>query len=380
MRILAVYGTRPEAIKVLPIVKLARDYFNLDLIPIFTGQHKDLIEDIENIFEVHHEHNLDIFKPGQSLDEIFSKCLMYFGKYLDSNPVDAVLVQGDTTSAFACALASFHKLIPVIHVEAGLRTNSIHAPFPEEANRRLISKIASLHLPATKTAKDNLVSESVGEESIFVTGNTVIDALEIITGKIGKREFPKILSEVTEPFCIVTAHRRESWGAGMESIARAVRQISIQFPKVSFVVATHPNPNVASIFEVELAGVPNVVLSGPINYSDLIRLLSRAKLVLTDSGGIQEEAPYFKVPLLVLREESERMEGVNSGFSELVGTDTQKIVSAAQMHLLDSNASNKLLKMENPYGDGRASQRVLHAIQIFFSLPNSSENEFAEFK
>jgi UDP-N-acetylglucosamine 2-epimerase (non-hydrolysing) len=379
MRILAVYGTRPEAIKVLPIVKMARKHSEIDLIPIFTGQHRDLVEDIETIFEVRHEYNLNIFKSGQSLDEIFSKCLLHFGQYLDSNQVDAVLVQGDTSSAFACALASFHRTIPVIHVEAGLRTNTIFAPFPEEANRRLISKITSLHLPATKSAKTNLVSESVAQTDIFVTGNTVIDALEIIMGKIGTRELSEGLRGIAEPFCIVTAHRRESWGVGMENIARAIKQVSIQFPQLTFVVATHPNPNVASIFDRELKGIPNVLLTGPINYSDLINLLSRAKLVLTDSGGIQEEAPYFKVPLLVLRDETERMEGIEAGFSELVGTDIQKIVSAAESHLSTSNVSNILMTKGNPYGDGLASQRVLYAIEKFFALDYVSETEIKEF-
>ncbi len=350
IRVLAVAGTRPEAIKMAPVVRRLRgDPERFELVFCATAQHREMLDQVTSLFGIRPDVDLDLMRPNQSPNEIASRVLVAFDRLLAEARPDWVLVQGDTTTALAAGVAAFHRSVTVGHVEAGLRTGDLTAPFPEEMNRRVIDLVAGALFAPTVRAAGVLAGEGAGKGTIHVTGNTVVDALLEMAAREGSVE--------TEDLVLVTAHRRESFGAPLERIVGAIARLSQLFPAVAFVHVEHPNPNVRDVVRRN-AGLANVSVIPPVDYRSLIRLLRRCRLVLTDSGGLQEEAPTFGKPVLVLREKTERPEGVEAGIAKLVGTDEDLIVREAAALLSDRGAQDAMSGRCNPYGDGRASDRI----------------------
>ena len=363
-----VYGTRPEAIKMAPLVLALRDSAVLDDVVVVTGQHREMLDQVNQVFDIVPDMDLDIFEHGMSLNGVIEKTLNRIGPVLAEQAPDAVVVQGDTTSALAAGLAAFNAGIPVIHLEAGLRTASIASPFPEEGNRRLLSQITRLHLAPTPASKDNLLRSGVAASDIVVAGNTVIDALHVATS--GEREFlePALhdLDSRDGRVVLVTSHRRESWGDPMRRTASALDRLASERPDVTFVFPLHANPRVREIFEPVLSRHANVILTESLAYPDLALMLARADVVVTDSGGIQEEAPALGKPVLVLREDTERPEAIDAGTARLVGTDADLIVSEVNTLLDDPAAYAEMALAVNPFGDGLAADRSVAAIAALF--------------
>lgn len=358
------YGTRPEAVKMAPVVRALAESTTLRPVVVTSGQHREMLDQVNEVFGIRPDHDLGIFRHGQTLDDVTSGALRGFGAYLDEHPVDAVVVQGDTTTAFAGALAAFYRKTPVIHVEAGLRTGDLSSPFPEEGNRKLVGAIAARHCAPTVRAASNLLGEGIPADRVLVTGNTVIDAL-LHTANLGQRTGDAVVDEAVDQrrrIVVVTAHRRESWGAGMAEIGAAVARIALCQPDVLVVVPLHRNPVVRRTLEPLVAGLPNVHVTEPMSYGPFCHLLARSTLVLTDSGGIQEEAPALDVPVVVMRETTERQEAVEAGAAVLVGTDQDLIVRTVRRLLVDEAAHARMALARNPFGDGRAAHRVLDAI------------------
>ena len=363
--IMVVYGTRPEAIKCAPLIRAFREAEDLDCTVVLTGQHPDMVNLIHTGFGIQEDINLEIFAHGQSLSEIASKTMTRLAPILREHNPAAVMVQGDTTSALAAGLAGFYEGIPLIHLEAGLRTDSIASPYPEEGNRRLLSQITSLHLAATPGNRENLLRSGIPDENIVITGNPVIDALHLaVDMPIGVSD-PTVAELIAgdRPLVLITSHRRESWGAPMRDIAQAIRRLSVQEQSTCFAFPLHANPVVREFFVPVLAGLPNVVLSEPLGYFDMAKLLARARIVLTDSGGLQEEGPALGKPVLVLREDTERPEGIDAGTAELVGHDIEVILRRATQLLHDPTEYARMAHAINPYGDGTAAQQSLSAIR-----------------
>jgi UDP-N-acetylglucosamine 2-epimerase (non-hydrolysing) len=373
--ILFVVGTRPEAIKMLPVIMAFRDRGQFRPVVVSTGQHTRLVRDVLRLGAITPDIEFPEVAGERTLNALFAHVTKCMDEYLrtafpaDQNdpafPV-ATFVHGDTTSAAAAALASFQAQIPVAHVEAGLRTNDTGSPFPEELNRQLIGRIATTHFAPTPTNLDNLLREGVPEDRVIVTGNTSIDALMWVSSLRLPYSDPRLAMAVETadygtPVIVVTAHRRESWGAGLENIGRGIRRIAELHPHAQIVLPLHPNPIVSDTLGGILDGLPNVLLTEPLDYAEFARLLGRATLVVTDSGGVQEEAPALGVPVLVMRETTERVEGVVAGTLELVGTDPDAIVAAASRLLNDRDLYLERTKRANPYGDGRAAWRIAEA-------------------
>lgn len=351
MRILVAYGTRPEAIKMAPVVRALRarpDRFTT--VVCTTAQHRDMVDQVERLFELAPEIDLDLMRADQQLNDLGARVLTAIDDVIDRVSPDWLLVQGDTTTAMISAVAAFHRRVRVGHVEAGLRTGDLDRPFPEEANRRIIDTFAAALFAPTARAHSALVSEGVPADRIYLTGNTVVDALQAAAAWLG--EEPR-RSEV-----LVTAHRRESFGAPLRGIFGAIAELARRFPEVRWVLPVHPNPSVRGPAHEVLGALPNVELCEPFDYAELIRHLMRARLVLTDSGGIQEEAPAFRTPVLVLRERTERPEGVEAGVARLVGVDQEAIVTAATEVLTVAAAEAAMARGSNPYGDGHAAERI----------------------
>jgi UDP-N-acetylglucosamine 2-epimerase len=351
MRVLVVYGTRPELIKMAPVVRELRrlpEHF----VPIVctTAQHRDMLDPLQELFELRPDHDLDLMRAGQGLNDLAARAFAALDAVLAGERPDLVLIQGDTTTAMAGALAAFHRRIPVGHVEAGLRTGDLRQPFPEEANRRVVDLVAELCFAPTRRAADALLAEGVPGGRVFVTGNTVVDALEWAASRLPPEPEPD-RDEV-----LVTVHRRESFGAPLRRILAAVRELAAAFPEIRWVYPVHRNPNVLQPAEEILGGLPNVELLAPLGYLELVRRLRRARLVLTDSGGIQEEAPTFGKRVLVLRDTTERPEGVEAGVATVVGTCGERIVAAATALLRGAAAAP--VELVNPYGDGQAAARI----------------------
>jgi len=340
-----------------------------DVAVALTGQHKTMLDQMIQGFELPVDYNLDIFSPGQSPAAIAAKTLLRLDPLLETEPPAAVMVQGDTTSALAAGLAAFYHRVPVIHVEAGLRTDNLFNPFPEEANRRALSQIGSLHLAPTANAKANVLADGIDPTKINVTGNTVIDALALALQTDLPIQEPTVarLLASDQRLILVTSHRRESWGEPMRRIAQGLAHLATDEPDTQFVLPLHANPTVREAFQV-LAGLPNVALLEPLGYFDLAKVIAAATLVITDSGGIQEEAPSLGKPVLVLRDNTERPEGVASGTARLVGTDPQVIYTQARRLLDDPIAYDAMAQAVNPYGDGLAAQRSEAAIAHFLEL------------
>lgn len=372
LTVMTVYGTRPEAIKVAPIIKAIRRSDKLRPYVVVTGQHREMLDQVNTAFGITPEADLDIFAPGQGLEATASKTLERLTPLLKSQRPDALVVQGDTSSAFVAGLAAFYQRVPVFHVEAGLRTATLWSPFPEEGNRRLLTRISSLHLAPTPTSKQNLLAEGVDPATIAVTGNTVIDALIETVSAPGSYENPELaaLDLTGRKLVLVTSHRRESWGEPMKRTASAIREIATREPDVQVVLPLHANPTVQDIFRPQLSDLDNVLLTESLPYTDFARLTGAATVVVTDSGGVQEEAPSLGKPVLVLRENTERPEAVAAGTVKLIGTDPGTIVSEVTRLLHDDEYYNSMAMAVNPYGDGQAAARTVAAIEEFFGLGN----------
>jgi UDP-N-acetylglucosamine 2-epimerase (non-hydrolysing) len=362
-KILTVFGTRPEAIKLFPLVhRLARDDRFIGRVCI-SAQHREMLDQVLDIAGIVPDHDLDLMTPGQTLDALTARALVEIGKVLDLEQPDWVVVQGDTTTVMAGAIAAYYRKIPVCHVEAGLRSGDIHHPWPEEVNRRVVGSFAALHCAPTTTARDALLRENVDPATVHVTGNTVIDALQWVTARVG--DSPALadgLRALEERFAGrriigVTSHRRENFGEGMQAIAKAVKSIASR-QDVAVIFPVHLNPQVRAVMKAELAGLNNVALLEPLDYPQFARLLDISHLMLTDSGGVQEEAPALGKPVLVMRETTERPEGIAAGTARLVGTDADRIVRETNRLLDDPAAYAAMAQAHNPFGDGHAAERI----------------------
>jgi len=374
--VLSVYGTRPDAIKMAPLALELQKRKNIRHVSCVTGQHRQMLDLVLELFEIKPEYDLDIMKERQSLEEITTSLMGKLPEVLDKVKPDIVLVHGDTSTAFISALSSFYREYKVGHVEAGLRTPNLYIPFPEEANRRLIDTICTLHLAPTESGRTALLAEGMDPSGIFVTGNTVVDAFLFTAEKAKGHSLPDPISDL-EPGKIITitAHRRESWGDDLQSIAQALRIIADRFPDFSLVFPIHLNPVVRESMMPILESVPNIHVIEPLGYIDFVVLMTRSYMILTDSGGIQEEAPSLGIPVLVMREVTERKEGLEAGCLELVGTHTDRIVSFATRLLEDVSLHETMSKAGNPYGDGKASWRIGNILERFLSGEAVTEDE-----
>ena len=365
-KILTVFGTRPEAIKMAPLVHAleADDRFNTKV--CVTAQHREMLDQVLELFEIKPDFDLNIMKAGQTLNDVTVAILTGLKPVLEDFKPDVVLVHGDTATTFAASLAAYYQQIKVGHVEAGLRTGNIYSPWPEEGNRKLTSAITNYHFAPTAGSRDNLLKEGVSEDDITVTGNTVIDALFLVREKLNKES--TLSSELSSSFdyldpdkklILVTGHRRESFGGGFERICEALRQIASKYPEAQILYPVHLNPNVQEPVNRLLKDLNNVFLIEPLQYLPFCYLMDRASIILTDSGGIQEEAPSLGKPVLVMRETTERPEAVDAGTVRLVGTDVELIGSQVDLLLTNSDEYQKMSKAHNPYGDGLACGRIL---------------------
>lgn len=362
-KIMAIYGTRPEAIKVAPVITKLEADARFDLISVSTGQHKEMLDQVNTMFGIKPKYDLHLMKPGQELNSFVSRALTGLDSIIKTEQPDVIVVQGDTSSAMSAAIAGFHCGVKVVHLEAGLRTGDILSPFPEEANRKIISQVASLHLAPTSGARDNLCREGIRSSSVVVTGNTVIDALlEAASWRTGFSDTRLEQAAATaQRLVVVTTHRRENLAA-IKEIAFAVKELADNYEDVAFVLPLHLNPKVRSTFSASVGATENVVVTDPLPYDQFTKLLNRADLILTDSGGIQEEAPALGKPVLVMRENTERPEAVISGTVKLVGTNRERIVEQTMQLLEKPIAYRAMANAVNPYGDGRAAARAVAAI------------------
>ncbi|EOC1289550.1 UDP-N-acetylglucosamine 2-epimerase (non-hydrolyzing) [Cronobacter muytjensii] len=370
MRVLTVFGTRPEAIKMAPLVHALAQDPAFDTRVCVTAQHREMLDQVLHLFSIVPDYDLNIMKPGQGLTEITCRILEGLKPILTEFRPDVVLVHGDTTTTIATSLAAFYQRIPVGHVEAGLRTGELYSPWPEEANRTLTGHLAMYHFAPTELSRQNLLRENIPDARIFVTGNTVIDALIAVRDRVMADEPLRLRLETQYPFLdgdkkmiLVTGHRRESFGEGFEQICRALADIAAQNRDVQIVYPVHLNPNVTEPVNRILGHVENVVLIEPQEYLPFVWLMNHAWLILTDSGGIQEEAPSLGKPVLVMRDTTERPEAVEAGTVRLVGTDTRRIVDEVTRLLHDEAAYQAMSHAHNPYGDGQACERILHALK-----------------
>jgi UDP-N-acetylglucosamine 2-epimerase (non-hydrolysing) len=374
-RVMVVFGTRPEAIKVAPVLVALEESPDFEPVVVVTGQHREMLAQVLELFAIVPDHDLGILEPRQTLTSVTTRALSGLEPIFHSERPDAVLVQGDTTTTFVGALAAFYRHVPIFHLEAGLRTGDLASPFPEEANRQLTTRLASLHLAPTLGNKTNLVAENIDPERIVVTGNTVVDALLQAVDLSGDYGDPALadLDRDRRRVVLVTAHRRESWGDGHAAVARAIAEIARTEPDVLVVFPIHRNPIVREAVLPLLEGLSNVRVVEPLPYGGLVRLMRRCDLILTDSGGIQEEGPSLGKPVLVLRDTTERPEAVVAGTVRLVGTEETAIVGATRTLLHDEDAYRAMANAVNPYGDGRAAERTLAAMAHFFGLGERPE-------
>lgn len=370
LRIMTIYGTRPEAIKVAPIIKAIEAETGLESITVVTGQHREMLDQVNLAFGIVPDHDLNIMAAGQTLNGIIAKVIPGVDEILEREQPDIVIVQGDTSTVMGAAIAAFNRRVPVVHLEAGLRSGDIGSPFPEEANRKLTSQVTWLHLAPTETSKANLTREGVIENDIVVTGNSVIDSLMYATGELEVRfEDPRLQALLEEKreggtrrVLLVTAHRRENQGEAMENIGSAVADLARKYPDLAIVFPIHKNPRVQAAIRPALEGLPNVSLIEPLAYAEFARVLSLADVVMTDSGGVQEEAPSLGKPVLVMRENTERPEAVLAGTVRLVGTSRQRLVDEVSLLLDSREAYRAMSNAVNPYGDGHAAARTIAAI------------------
>lgn len=379
LKVMTVFGTRPEAIKMAPVVlELRKHPDEIQTVVAVTAQHRQMLDQVLDLFQIHPDYDLDIMSQGQTLYDITTRSLQGLKSVMEVEKPDLVLVHGDTTTTFAGALAAYYQQIPVGHVEAGLRTGNIYSPFPEEMNRKLTGAIAALHFSPTTTARANLLREGVDPTHIFVTGNTVIDAL-MTTVDEGYDFEDQELQNVDfkhHRIILLTTHRRENLGEPMRHIYKALRQIIEEVPDTEIVFPVHRNPLVRKVVEEELSGVDRIHLIEPMEYEPFANLMHHSALVLTDSGGIQEEAPSLGKPVLVLRDTTERPEAVEAGTVRLIGTDKQRVYDETKRLLTDKAAYDAMSNAVNPYGDGQASRRIVQAILYTFGNSTEKPNEF----
>ncbi|QUT04389.1 UDP-N-acetylglucosamine 2-epimerase (non-hydrolyzing) [Sphingobium phenoxybenzoativorans] len=363
MKVIIVFGTRPEAIKLFPVIHALKARPQIDTRVCVTAQHRGLLDQVLEMSGIVPDIDLDIMQENQTLDGLTARLIVELGKVFDSEQPDRVVVHGDTLTTMVASLAAYYRKIPVAHVEAGLRSGDIHHPWPEEVNRRVVACIADMNFAPTQGAADALLAEGRDPAGIYVTGNTVIDALLATKRRIdAEPSLAAGLAPLATRFSgkriiAVTSHRRENFGGGMENIAKAVKDIAAR-PDVAIIFPVHPNPNVRAVMDVELAGLNNVAMIDPLDYPHFVKLLDMCEIVLTDSGGVQEEAPSLGKPVLVMRETTERPEGVAAGTARLVGTDRRKIVAELFRLLDDADAYAEMSRAHNPFGDGKGSDRI----------------------
>lgn len=377
-RVMVVFGTRPEAIKLAPVVRALDSSPDHEPVVVSTAQHREMLDQVLDLFEIKPDHDLGVSRPRQQLAALTTRTLDALTPVVESERPDCLIVQGDTTTTLVGALGAFYSGVPVVHLEAGLRTGRPDSPFPEEMNRRLTSQLARLHLAATTQARDNLLAEGVPSEQILVTGNTVIDALLWAVQQNRPVTDPLLAAAEahTGPVLLWTTHRRESWGSPMRRVAGAVAEIASTHPRLLVVLPAHRNPVVREALLPVVGGLPNVLVGEPTDYWTFGRLIGRASVVLTDSGGIQEEAPSLGKPVLVTRETTERVEAVQAGVARLVGTNPLRIVDAVTELLQDPAAYTAMSRRINPYGDGNAVHRVVAGVDQLLG-DNTAVAEFA---
>lgn len=380
-KVLLVFGTRPEAIKMAPLVKeLQKQKERIETVVCVTGQHREMLDQVLVIFDIKPDYDLNIMKRGQDLYDVTARVLTGMREVLKEIKPDIVLVHGDTTTSTAAALAAFYQQIPVGHVEAGLRTHNIYSPWPEEMNRLLTGRLATYHFSSTPLSRNNLIKESINDRNIIVTGNTVIDALYWVVDKIKNNkeldnELESVLSKAGydvnrldngKKLVLITGHRRENFGDGFINMCTAIKDLTVKYPNVDFVYPMHLNPNVRKpiheVFGKDLSGLKNMFFIEPLEYLSFVYLMEKSSIVLTDSGGIQEEAPGLGKPVLVMRDTTERPEALDAGTVKLVGTDYNKIVNEVSSLIDDKTAYEKMSKAVNPYGDGLACRRIVNAL------------------
>lgn len=373
LKVMTVFGTRPEAIKMAPVVKALEAAPDMEAIVTVTAQHREMLDQVLHLFSITPDYDLNIMSAGQTLYDVTTKALLGLKDVLEETKPDVVLVHGDTTTTFAGALAAFYQEIPVGHVEAGLRTGNIYSPFPEEMNRKLTGSLTTYHFSPTSSAEKNLLKENISSEHLYVTGNTVIDALRttVKEGYHFEEELLNSLDYEQKRIILVTTHRRENLGEPMRHVYRAIRRLVHEFDDIEVVFPVHRNPKVRSIVAEELGDTERVHLIDPLEYEPFANLMARSYLLMTDSGGIQEEAPALGKPVLVLRNTTERPEAVTAGTVKLVGTDEEAVFMTARRLLSDKEAYASMANSVNPYGDGEASRRIIEALR--FELLNSGK-------
>lgn len=378
IKVLTIFGTRPEAIKMAPLVKELEKRDEIDSVVCVTAQHREMLDQVLEIFNIKPDYDLDIMKERQSLSGITTRILQGIEKVLFEVKPDIVLVHGDTSTTFAGSLAAFYNKIKVGHVEAGLRTFNKYFPYPEEMNRKLTGAIADLHFSPTSTSKNNLLNEGVNSEAIFITGNTVIDAMESTVEKDYVFENTELrkLDFNNKKVIMVTAHRRENWGEPLNNICNALKNIAEKYEDVEIVYPVHLNPVVKETADKVLGGQERVHLLPPLDIKETHNLMNRSYMVLTDSGGLQEEAPHLGKPVLVLRDVTERPEAVDAGTVKIVGTDFEKICFEAYKLIEDAHEYSKMSNAVNPYGDGRASERIVDSILYYFGMSGNRPEDF----
>ena len=379
IKVMTVFGTRPEAIKMAPIVlELQKHPDTIVPVVAVTAQHREMLDQVLNLFQIKPDHDLNIMAAGQTLFDITTRAMMGLDKVLTEEKPDIVLVHGDTTTTFAGALAAYYHQTAVGHVEAGLRTHNKYSPFPEEMNRRLTGCIADLNFAPTSTSEANLLAENVPPESIFVTGNTVIDALHhtVRDDFDFQEESLKDVDFQNKRIILVTTHRRENLGEPMRHVYKALKQLTEEFDDVEVVFPVHKNPKVREVVNEELGGLAKVHLIDPLDYEPFANLMHRAHLILTDSGGVQEEAPALGKPVLVLRDTTERPEAVDAGTVKLIGTDRERVYEEAKKLLTDKAEYSRMAESINPYGDGKAAARIIQAILYHYGLADGRPDVF----
>ena len=374
LKVLTVFGTRPEAIKMAPVVLELEKHADIESIVCVTAQHREMLDQVLNLFEIKPDYDLDLMAPNQDLFDITSKVLLGLRDVFRQAKPDIVLVHGDTTTCFAAGLAAFYENIKIGHVEAGLRTGNLRAPFPEEANRTLVSRLTDFHFAPTPKSKQNLLNEGVSEDKIVVTGNTVIDALLIVRDRVTSRptsewqeKFGQLLyqaiTDSQRKLILITGHRRENFGQGFIDLCNAIKALAKKHSDWDLIYPVHLNPNVQGpVFEI-LNDIENVYLIDPLDYAPFVWMMNQSDLILTDSGGIQEEGPSLGKPVLVMREVTERPEAVDAGTVLLVGTDKTKIINGVETVLLDTEVYERMSKAHNPYGDGEACSRLVKSLK-----------------
>ncbi|MBR1806522.1 MAG: UDP-N-acetylglucosamine 2-epimerase (non-hydrolyzing) [Selenomonadaceae bacterium] len=378
LTVMSIFGTRPEAIKMAPVVLELQRQSEIESVVAVTAQHREMLDQVLRLFDIRPNFDLNIMSEGQTLFDITSRALLGLDNVLTQAKPDVVLVHGDTTTTFAGALAAYYHQIEVGHVEAGLRTRNKFSPYPEEMNRRLTGALADLNFAPTLTAKENLLRENVDAKNIFVTGNTVIDALYQtvrhdfkFTGELSRVDFDN------RRIILVTTHRRENLGEPMRNVYKALKSLVDEFPNVEIIFPVHKNPKVREVVDAELGNLERVRLTDPLDYEPFANLMSRAALILTDSGGVQEEAPALGKPVLVLRDTTERPEAVHAGTVKLIGTARDAVYSAAKTLLTDAAAYRQMAEARSPYGDGHAAQRIVKALLYRHKISAELPDEFA---